>query len=763
MVEAKKYIPAKTRGLVILESVLFAVCLGMIALRATVTEGLSLLAGARPMNIEGHVFSLLLSGILIFSFVIWLIFNICSRQFCYRPSFLEIGLILFIVAAVAASLTASNKRAAITESIVVIAPMCMAVLLVQLLDCRFKIKLLLAVIAALGILQSYQCTDQLFHSNQLAIEEYESSPERFLAPLGIETGTFQQWLFEHRLYTRAVNGFFTNKNSVGCFFIMAAYAAFVLFAAKFKAFKQTHIDVLPMFCSAAAFGFILWGLLITKSKGAILAAFFSAFCFTSFLLFPQWLKKHRKAVFLFILLFIILVCVFIVNYGLSHGRLPGGNSMLVRWQYWSGTAELVADHPLTGVGPGNFPFHFTRYKLPGALESVADPHNIVLSFLAKYGPLGLLAFVLMLLVPFAKVITGTEVSAVNQTMQTEIPFMRVALPFILIIVLLLLCIRPFLVQVAAGQAEVVVKLYIFFSLYVVPVMVFFIGFWLVSYHLQRTEWFRSSVPMAALFCAVLAVLVQNLIDFAIFEPGVSTCFWALVACLLALNTQRKEVPAFVFRFPKLVKLCSVVFACVVIAAFFTYALVPVINASVRTRQALETPGFPHHLLEQAAHDDKYDPLPLSINGKLYLERYRREETVQPQLLQNAVDMFKAAIERNPADYKNHERLTEAYLILSESDRRKRREYLQKAFETADQTIDLYPGCARIHFLKASIAEILGKNDIALAHYKRTVEIEKAFLKQFALMYPEEEIISRLGNEKYELAKQKINRLNTLEK
>ncbi|MHC4224870.1 MAG: hypothetical protein ACYSUN_12830, partial [Planctomycetota bacterium] len=150
---------------------------------------------------------------------------------------------------------------------------------------------------------------------------------------------------------------------------------------------------------------------------------------------------------------------------------------------------------------------------------------------------------------------------------------------------------------------------------------------------------------------------------------------------------------------------------------------------------------------------------LSLNGKLYLEHYRSSETVQPEFLQNALNMFLAAVERNPADYKNYERLTDIYLILAESDRRQGPQYLNEALKTVEKAVVLYPGSARIHLLNAVIAEKLSEPKLALEHYKKTVEIEEAFQQQFKIMYPDREMITRVGEDKYNLAKQKVQQLS----
>ena len=54
-----------------------------------------------------------------------------------------------------------------------------------------------------------------------------------------------------------------------------------------------------------------------------------------------------------------------VHYGLKHGSLPGGNSMLVRWQYWAASAHMYADHPWTGIGLSNFSEWYPHYKPAG--------------------------------------------------------------------------------------------------------------------------------------------------------------------------------------------------------------------------------------------------------------------------------------------------------------------------------------------------------------------------------------------------------------
>ena len=70
----------------------------------------------------------------------------------------------------------------------------------------------------------------------------------------------------------------------------------------------------------------------------------------------------------------------------------------------------------------------------------------------------------------------------------------------------------------------------------------------------------------------------------------------------------------------------------------------------------------------------------------------------------------------------------------------------------------YPGCARLRIDLAEIAEKLRKPDVALGQYRKAVEIEDSYRVQFRMMYPGRELFSRLGEDKYTLAKDKIESL-----
>jgi O-antigen ligase len=75
------------------------------------------------------------------------------------------------------------------------------------------------------------------------------------------------------------------------------------------------------------------------------------------------------------------------------------NNQLLRLTLWSVAWSMAADHPWTGVGPGNYRTAFNDYyagPLDGKETSWGSAHNLYLHQLAERGALGLAALALLL-------------------------------------------------------------------------------------------------------------------------------------------------------------------------------------------------------------------------------------------------------------------------------------------------------------------------------------------------------------------------------
>jgi tetratricopeptide (TPR) repeat protein len=696
--------------------------------------------------------SICISAILLLSAVLWFAAD-AEGNSRYKYTGIEPGLLLFVIAAVISTYFASNRRAAMNDALTIIAIICGAIVLCQTLYCETARKVLLLAIIAVGVANVYQCIEQFTSSNKILIEQYEAEPEAHLQKLGIEPGSFKQMLYEHRLYSKDIRGFFTTSNSAGCFFNLAIFSAIAVFGPGFKNFRKNPLKtfILP----AAILAILFSGLLLTTSKGALISFVLAIFVLLIFCGFADYLKTHKKLIF-----FIAAVCLvggvfLVISYGLKHGTLPGGNSMLVRWQYWAASSAMITDHFFTGVGGGNFGTFYTQYKIPEGLETVRDPHCFALSILSGYGIIGLAGFCCGLFVPIIRALKY------NKPAQSEEKnnFAGVIKICGVSVVLVLLFLRPLAVRTELTR-DIYVALFIFAIMYAAPAFLFGTTLWMCARNRNSFDGF--CVSTAALICGVFAVLLHNLIDFAIFEPGIMTALWAIIALIASqtinYNSAEKKTSPSPFR-----AMAAAGIAAGLAVLLLIQYIIPAGKIAVKIEAAkwLSTYGQfqqASEVLASASDDDKFNPTPPAINGITLLYSIQPDAAENEEILRQAETAFLAAIRRNPAEFANYEKLAEVYQSLAEAQPQEHLLWSQKAFEALEQAVKLYPGSAKLHLSLASAAHRLDKIDDAIEHYRQAVAIEDAYREQFKIMYPGREIFSRLGEIKYKFAKDRLEQL-----
>ncbi|MCH8215942.1 MAG: O-antigen ligase family protein [Planctomycetes bacterium] len=738
-----------------LNSMLLGLCLCVLGLRCVVTESPVATTSAGSLNTYDLAYSLVLSFVLIVAAALWLIRALCRRQTAYRTTGLGIGAVLLSIAAVAGTLSAPDKRSAISDCLIFLTPMLLCALLVQLLDSANKIRLILIALGALGLLCTYECADQYFFTNQDTIDQYERDPDSLLRVVGIDAGTLEHFLFEHRLYSRGVNGFFTTRNSAGAFLLVALVALLTLWSeqktsqSKEAASRGVRLFI-PIF-----FIIVLGGLVLTRSKAAI-----GSLCLASLVgaLHFRWrdrIRRHWKTVLLSLASVALLAATLLVSYGLRHDRLPGGNSMLVRWQYWRATCQMIADHPILGVGPGNFADAYYRYKPMTAIESIADPHNVLLSLLSQYGPLGLLGFLAMIGIPILRGRVQVSSERTASGARDPGPSKHRFLGYTFVLATFLLCAKPAIAQFM-GADPLLVVLSAFMHTLVLVAGLLVLATAVAA--LSQTDGVPEShtAVTAVLSYGIVALLIASMTDFALFEPGVATSFWTLVACLIARRNLQQQINRrpVLLAVPVRYGLSALLVVCLVLC--FVFGVLPVVRSSHHvglSNQALtrgDLRGSQHHLGRAA----DWDPLAESAlyrQGRLYLHDYLQGDKRDRTALHAAKACFLEAVARNPSAYKSHEKLSNVCSLLGEE---------KEALSAGERAVRLYPQSGRLRFKLASIYEGAGRVADAVEHYRLAIEIEDQFQKQFGEMYPSYGApVSRLGKATLATAQERLKQLD----
>ena len=111
---------------------------------------------------------------------------------------------------------------------------------------------------------------------------------------------------------------------------------------------------------------------------------------------------RRRALFLaFCLCFLAVTVLFPSD--MTRGRMQDTGTIVYRLHIWAAGGQMILEHPLVGVGFGQFLYHVGRYGQVAALPQIQDPeglgdlaHNTALSVAAELGLVGLLLYLFIM-------------------------------------------------------------------------------------------------------------------------------------------------------------------------------------------------------------------------------------------------------------------------------------------------------------------------------------------------------------------------------
>ncbi len=189
--------------------------------------------------------------------------------------------------------------------------------------------------------------------------------------------------------TENVNGvggyssyFYANASELGLGLCIAYPIAYYLFRATGnKWMKLVFLGLTGLF---------IWSIIITGSRGAFVG-------FVATLIYILY-KEKKLIVGLIVAAFLAAPATYLVsdeyvNRIKSIGEYKEDVSVEIRFQVWRAALSMIADHPLFGVGTGNFATAYgSFYKAAGDLSSYTSPHNIFVQVFAELGMLGIIVY-----------------------------------------------------------------------------------------------------------------------------------------------------------------------------------------------------------------------------------------------------------------------------------------------------------------------------------------------------------------------------------
>jgi O-antigen ligase len=451
---------------------------------------------------------------------------------------------------------------------------------------------------------------------------------------------------------------------------------------------------------AASLATVAMCLLLTKSRSAYLAVL----CGLTLggLMLPQtrrWLTK--KTLILAAAILVALVGAGIASRGLDKEILTeAAKSLGYRLQYWQGSMEIVAEHPLVGCGPGNFQSAYQRYKLPTASEEVADPHNFLVEIWATAGTPALAALATVLGLFLARVVSALggvlsnvalpdvalskaakprgEPIAIQSARTTDDPLFVLGGGLFGVFL-------GFVVGAAGTAPPSPILVVIAVPVYLLVVAILF-------------GWVQSGRLPQGLAALGIAVLLINLLAAGgLSMPGVAGTLWILMAIELNGSGEGRANERAGWRMPPR-WLCGVFTAATIAAALACYATgyKPVSYARAELNQAredfLKRPGKAQAALERAAEAD-----PIAVEPWRELAAFAVGQWMVTGEAA-ALDRFEMAmaktLEVEPLSGPLWWQSGEWYIQIAQ--KKSDRSYLEKAIRAYQQAVVLYPNYAKYH-------------------------------------------------------------------
>lgn len=400
---------------------------------------------------------------------------------------------------------------------------------------------------------------------------------------------------------------------------------------------------------------------------------------------------------------VVVGLVLILSGGLDRQILSEApKSLAYRMEYWESTWKMIMDHPVFGVGPGNFRQHYFAYKLPGASEEILDPHQMFLDVWANGGLLALSGLLILL---------GQLVRCGGRTLfPLPHPEDDSLLPGSVGTVLLTGAATFLLV----GGEEWLLEGFVDGQL------LWLGGSWLMLAAIL----FRALPPvsMSSLTAAMtaLALCIHLLGAGGIGMPAI---LQLLLFLLLALMPAERADHPGSRRLP--VVMC-VSCGCLLIGCLWS-GLVPVVTVGRLLDQGRQEAYVSHHLQQaagrfrEAVAADSLAAAPHDELAALAFERWKRDGGDNEDLFTEAILQKEQALKRNPLAAKEY--LTLSGWWLQRSQRRSVEEYAREAVRTAEKGVTLYPNFVRMHVQLAEACFAAGDVNQAREAAKRALFLD----------------------------------------
>ena len=231
---------------------------------------------------------------------------------------------------------------------------------------------------------SFVAFEQYFVSLPRDQAEFQRDPQAVMRKAGIPAtaGSNYTELFANRINSKEPFATFALANSLAGFLCTWLIVGIAILGSRWFAGERDLRFLIPF---AILLIVLVYCLLITKSRSAVIGAFVGLGFFAVLAVMRRWRIGWRLPLLATSLGVVLVSSAWLSGALDSQVITEAGKSLGYRWEYWRAASAMIADHGLWGVGLGNFQEAYAQYKLPQSSEMVLDPHNFVMEVAATSG------------------------------------------------------------------------------------------------------------------------------------------------------------------------------------------------------------------------------------------------------------------------------------------------------------------------------------------------------------------------------------------
>ena len=736
----------KTRAHAVVDNIIFILFLAVLVCRLFVNEifltscplvGES--SGGGVVGFGGLSFMLSFDAILLLGSGIWLWLKLKSGNMIWHKTNMVIPVGVLLVGTVVSYIAASDKGVALVSGLNLLSMTVGCVVLVQLLADRTRRKILLAAVIALGICETWRCYEQ-GAEHEITLEQMEQNYDEFMAGQGIDPASWQARQMEERVRSRDTGGYFSISNTGASYLLLTITAAGCVVAG--GGLRKGPVPAC-MVVGCILLAVMVHGIVMTESTGGKLSLAAMAGGIVAMAVLKNTGK--RKLLFGGFIIALVAGVAAVAGYGMMYDRLPTSN-LWIRWQYWQGTAKMIADHWLAGVGPFNFDHYYSYYMNPSSPEVVKDPHCVPLAIFSQWGILGLIAMVWAALGVLWLLVKPGEAKAIEQVAEERYSAKKLA-GIAGVLALFIFIARMVSVDDSSGAIPAVAKMYLTLE----PAIKFGVIFFLLGYLLMCREEVRLDISGRKVLIPLLAGLagfaLHNTIDFAFFQPGVGILFFFMAA--LAISAKESEAvvvePKPIYKYTAGVGVLLVVVVLVMPGLgggiYRTDKAIRKAEKLVGLAGEIRQLGYAEKAIDiclENADACGNDIRSLYYAGRLCNQLWHYSEFKEGKYFNTAVKSYTRASDRDPEHFRYDKLMGELFRQSAKqnksgSEERKNTNVVAKSYY--ERYLEKNPGDSDVLVMLAEIKIELGQEDEAVGLAQKALEIEAGCMELQPKLFP----------------------------